>query len=286
MSEVPSRFTWYNEEQAKNRLVRDFATDTSPGEIIEPAPAEPDEQTDEYQTVVSNLRETRRNVELFFNEANNHLNNLWVVGTGELTDDDMRQLGPYLARESTYREDAVFHILQKRREEAPGYLKRFTTVRKRHLLQYGLLSQAGVLSLEKIQKSYTDRARTLFEPLVDNDDFQDSLLSSNLQRRVLRSLFYIAAEPTESTQKLMQRLNRQVEENGKFRAEEIIARFYHFTNSQYEKHAREAQKISGVEEDLLRLLEEGRLKRLRTLGATVLVEGMGIIAAREYKDED
>jgi hypothetical protein len=39
-----------------------------------------------------------------------------------------------------------------------------------------------------------------------------------------------------------------------------------------------------TEENLVQLLEEGRLQRLKNLGSTVLVAGLGIITAGEYSD--
>jgi len=245
----------------------------------------PDPDSD-YQLLRKSLREPRGDVDRLVNEAQEHLDSLWVIGAGHFSDDELRQLGPYLAREATYREDAVFHVLNSRRNDAPEYLRRFITVKKKHLLLYGLGSQAGKISLESVQKEYTAKAQELLQPLVERDEFEDSFLASDMQRRVLRALFYIASEPSESTKRLLARLHRQADDSGKLDPEELIARFYNFVYAQHDKHLKDNPNHLETEETMIKLLEEGRLQRLKSLGQTVLVAGLGVITAEEYKDKE
>jgi hemerythrin len=105
-----------------------------------------------------------------------------------------------------------------------------------------------------------------------------------MMRRVLRSIYYIINEPTQSSALLLERFKRQVEEHGPLSAEELVARTYNFTQKQYENHIKSHPTTMETEENLVQLLEEGRLQRLKNLGSTVLVAGLGIITAGEYSD--
>lgn len=285
MSENLGQFKWLNAEEAERQLQRQVRNKATGDDYIDLALINSAGPAEDYELLAKSLRESRRRVAPLLDEAHEHLDELWVIGSS-LSDDELRQLGPFLAREATFREDAVFHILHSRRKEVPNYMKRFVTVKKPHVLQYGLASQAGRISLEKRQRDNTTAAREMFRVIVKEHEFEDSFMLSDRQMRVLRALYYIASDPTGSTELFMQRLGRQVQEDGPLSAEELIARFYNFTDSQYDKHVNTHPNHLETEESLVDLLEEGRLHRLKSLGRTVLVPSLGIITAREYKESE
>jgi hypothetical protein len=211
----------------------------------------------EHELLAGSDEEPRDEVRRYLTDAQKHFDSLWVVGASRLVDEEIQQLGPFLAREESFREDAVFQILARRRASAPNYLRPYITVKKEHILQYGLGAQSGRISLEGIQSDNTKAAQALLQPLVETEEFQDTfLLSSDMMRRVLRSLYYIVTEPTESSALFLDRFRRQVEEHGPLSAEELIARTYNFTQAQFEKHLKNNPNTLETEEFLVQLLEE------------------------------
>jgi hypothetical protein len=282
MGDLEGHIIWYTPEEAQDKLLERTSAGKNMEELGEPNFEPLPDSADAYESLTA--AEPRRYVAKYLDETQTHLDGLWVLGIAGFTEEDLIQLGPSLAREATYRDDAVFHILDKRRQDVASYLQRFVMVKKHHMLQYGLASQAGSINLQKIQDRKTAEAQKIIQPLVEEDQFEDLLLASDMQRRVLRALYYILTEPSGSAYRFLGRLNRQATETGKLTVEELIARTYNFTHSQYEKHSRANPTSFESEENMVRLFEQGRLSRLRYLGQTVLVSGLGIITAGEYKD--
>jgi hypothetical protein len=275
-------FEWLDANQASERFEQEKTKGPSP-ETIDMAVIGLSEQLDDEQVLVNREPEPRLLIENYKREVERHLDELWVVGGSKLTDEELRDLGPYLAREETYRESAVFHMLHRRRADVPEYLKPYITVKKRHLLLCGLAAQSGRISLETYQKDQTTAAMNVIKPLMEAEVFEDFFMGSGFQRRVLRALHYVLSEPDNSTQLLLNRYKQQVESDGPLGAKELIDRTYGFTVRQITRHQKEHPNTLETEESLVQLLEEGRLQRLAKLGQRVLATGSVVIASDEYK---
>jgi|SRR4051812_17891225 hypothetical protein len=284
MSSNPEGFEWLDASQARERFTaeKDKGPSSDAIDMTVIGSAEP-ELIDSEDVLFESEPASRPEIEIYKREVQQHLDELWVIGT-QITDEELKNLGPYLAREAPYRESAVFHLLRRRRAEVPAYMKRFVTLKKSHVLLYGLAAQAGLIIPEQIQNDQTTSAIGTIKPLVESNDFEDSFMGSDLQRRVLRALHYVLSEPDENTHLHLDRYKRQVAESGPMSAGEIVGRTYNFAHRQLEKHQRQNPTTLETEENLVQLLEEGRLHRIAKLGSRVLVEGLGVIAAEEWKN--
>jgi hypothetical protein len=284
MASESNNFEWLGAGEAEQLLRKKLSEQVESPDLIDLSVIGWPGAAQEHELLAQGDEEPKGYVRRNIADAQRHLDSLWVVGASKLSDEEIRQIGPFLAREDSYREDAVFQILARRRAEAPAYMRPFITVKKEHILLFGLGSQAGRISLEGIQRENISAAQAQLGPLVEIDEFEDTFLYSDMMRRVLRSIYYIINEPTQSSALLLERFKRQVEEHGPLSAEELVARTYNFTQNQYENHIKSHPTTMETEENLVQLLEEGRLQRLKNLGSTVLVAGLGIITAGEYSD--
>lgn len=221
------------------------------------------------------------------------LTTLRVNGSTEVGLKEVRRLGAELYKDPDLLEAVVLDLVESRRDQMGSpVVKPYATVsmgdvyrRAKEAKAYSTGQEQGV-DLEQLHRDRISKAhKHLLSLRVDKEDLERAMFETAREtgRRAIHAESFILNEPI-GMDRFVKRLGKQASEDGSLRFGDLIARTLNYVESQYERHTKIETFGYTSQEQVIYMLEEDRLGRLRALSRMALLPTIEVIHLSGYDE--